>query len=90
MSKKETYNTQSSKTSGSPINIFKFNSKLTYLAVYLIAIGNGLLLIKKWDSLTEFEIFLCTGLVTAGIIGLIKLIFFKSNYKKLIPEKIKA
>lgn len=69
--------------------LFHVNYRLAFLAIYLILLGNGIVLIQKWNSLNEYEIFLCAGLLTAGVIGFIMEIFFKTYCKTFSFQEIK-
>ncbi len=68
---------------------FHGNYRLAFLAIYLILLGNGIVLILKWNSLNEYEIFLCAALLTAGVIGFITEIFFKTYRKTFSFQEIK-
>lgn len=63
---------------------FHLNHRIAFLAIYLVFVGYGIFYLLKWDSLREFEIFLSTAMLTTGVIGFIREIFFKS-YRKTIP-----
>jgi hypothetical protein len=68
--------------------LIKINYKLTYLTAYIVALANAVILIKNWSSLTEYQVFLCAGLITTGIIGIIIELYFKTYQNKINIQDI--